>query len=293
MDYLHHRGHGVRPLAIPPSMSPNDWYDRQHPVYVMAPSDRSRLPFTMRDISPPTIPTSTITSTVNPILRRPVLRTTGSIDSTVETVLFEFEQATRLQTATAPIEVAEISSKPGPSTVVKSEVVENACVQFRETTSVRTLSSGSDEPQAGPSNVVLSCRRSVRPRNPITGTESEPLAPRRLPKRLRRRNLLDIRQRRLSGYNSDYEARELGVLEPAYRGHELAALDPDYHGWCHICTIKMVDYRWPCGHLTCTDCARRCHAYNAFRGLDCYRCRIWSLRVSLFFKMNFFNADGR
>lgn len=276
INYVHHPGNGARTVVTSASMTPNEWYDRQQPIYVMAPSHRVRSPYTMRDISPPTIPTSTTTSTVEPVLRRPVLRSTGSIDSTVETVLFEFEQANRLQPTNPVIEVAELATRPGPSSIANPEVIENACVQFRETTSAQTLSSGSEEPQAGPSNVVMSCRRSVRPRHPIPGTEGEPLAPRRLPKKLRRRNLQDIRQRRLSGYNSDYEAHELGVLEPAYRPHELATLDPDYHGWCHICTVKMIDYRWPCGHLTCTDCVRRCHAHYGFRGLECYRCRLWT-----------------
>lgn len=156
---------------------------------------------------------------------------------------------------------------------VKPEPTESISVNFREDPRVHPIRSDSDEPQAGPSCAVPSVRRSVRPRRILEGVLPEPTAPRRLPRSLRRRNLRDIRQRRLSGYNSDYEARELPVVEPAYHDFEVAELDEDAHGWCHICRINMVDYRWPCGHLTCTECARRCHAANNCERLTCYTCR--------------------
>lgn len=134
---------------------------------------------------------------------RTELRAGVGNDYLVDTIMIlglRFYQSTVVATVMAPVEVASVSNMPSPPPELKPETGGNLCGQFRESAQLHILSSESDEPQAGPSHAVLSCRCSVRPRNPIQGTESEPLAARRLPKKT---TTLKSTRRRLSGYNFD------------------------------------------------------------------------------------------
>lgn len=291
-------GHGVVSAQAyhPVLMAPNDWYARQRRLSRFAQRVRSRSPLTTRPSSRPSpsrSPTlvqsssspiswssmSVQSSSPSPISWSPISVQSSPSPISWSSMSMHSLPPPSLPTPThesiAPIEVGSVSVAPTPA--VKKESGESVGVQFHVSSEVIVISSDSDEPEAGPSHAMppSSEWHSARPRNPTPHAVPEPTVSRRLPRSLRRRNIQDIRQRRLSGYNSSYEARELGVVEAAYQDHEIENIDPDYHGWCHICAAKMVDYRWPCGHLTCTECARRCHASFNYEGLECYQCRQW------------------
>lgn len=146
-------------------------------------------------------------------------------------------------------------------TDVKVEPEESRNVNFQVEPEVHTVS---DEENTERSIVI---QRPLNPRRLETSV--------RTPRNERRRNLNDIRQRRLSGYNSDYEPEAIGDEVPAYADNELGNITDDEHGWCHICAMRLVDFQWQCGHLTCTACVRRLHHETGFVSIRCpWQCGI-------------------
>lgn len=147
-------------------------------------------------------------------------------------------------------------------------------VDFEEIPGVITVDSSSENSRMSPPAGVPSCRRRVQARNASPPAFPEPTPPKRPPKSVRRRTARELQLFRLKDHHKHYSKQDVGVfVTPIYRRDQLDELAEDVHGRCYICNDRMIDYRWPCGHLTCTECVRHEHARYNFEHNECMFCR--------------------
>lgn len=60
---------------------------------------------------------------------------------------------------------------------------------------------------------------------------------------------------------------------PVYGYNFFRVPDDGDLGACVLCTIRFCDLKWPCGHLTCSPCARRIHFEGEFFYASCPHCK--------------------
>lgn len=60
---------------------------------------------------------------------------------------------------------------------------------------------------------------------------------------------------------------------PIYGNNFLRVPDEGDVGVCVLCTMRFSDLKWPCGHLTCSSCARRIHFEGDFFYATCPHCK--------------------